>query len=243
MADLCNVFEIGPVFRAEDSFTHRHLCEFTGLDLEMVFYEHYHEVLDVLDALFHHVFVGLETKFAKEIEIVKSQYTIEPLLHVYPSPRIPFATAVKWLREAGQEMGDEDDFNTEKERVLGKIVKEKYKTEFYIVDQFPLKVRPFYTMPNATDSRYSNSYDFFIRGEEVMSGAQRVHDANLLVDRAQSLGVNVKELKDYIDAFRYGAMPHGGGGIGLERVIMLYLGVKNIRMTSMFPRDPHRLSP
>ena len=90
---------------------------------------------------------------------------------------------------------------------------------------------------------YSNSYDFFIRGEEVMSGAQRVHDPDYLAERAKAHGINLEQIAPYLDAFKYGAPPHGGGGIGLERVVMLYLNLGNIRKTSMYPRDPHRLNP
>ena len=123
---------------------------------------------------------------------------------------------------------------------MGRIVKEKFKTDFYIMDQYPLSVRPFYTMPSPTNPKLSNSYDMFIRGEEIVSGAQRIHDVDLLCERIDAMGVPRESLKTYIDAFRHGALPHGGGGIGLERVVMLYLGLKNIRKSSMFPRDPKR---
>jgi aspartyl/asparaginyl-tRNA synthetase len=155
-----------------------------------------------------------------------------------PSLRITFEEAVKMLQEAGVQQNPEDDLNTENEKLLGKLVKEKYDTDFYILDKFPLAVRPFYTMPDPKDKRWSNSYDLMIRGEEIVSGAQRVHDANLLTERMDALGVPQESLKAYIDAFKYGALPHGGGGIGLERVVMLYLGLGNIRKASMFPRDP-----
>jgi aspartyl-tRNA synthetase len=106
-----------------------------------------------------------------------------------------------------------------------------------------MALRPFYTMPCPDDNRYSNSYDYFLRGEEILSGAQRIHDPKLLEEVAQSKGVPTGPLKDYIDSFRYGAWPHGGAGVGLERVVMLYLGVGNVRKSSMFPRDPKRLTP
>jgi len=126
---------------------------------------------------------------------------------------------------------------------LGKLVKEKYNTDFYILDKYPLAVRPFYTMPDPNDNRYSNSYDMFMRGEEILSGAQRIHDADLLTERALHHGINLEHIAAYIDAFKYGCPPHGGGGIGMERVTMLYLGLHNIRMASLFPRDPKRLTP
>ncbi|KAJ9089169.1 aspartate--tRNA ligase dps1 [Entomophthora muscae] len=237
------VFEIAPVFRAEDSNTHRHMTEFMGMDLEMAFEEHYHEVLDLLDELFVHLFTNIKNKLAKQIETVKEQYPFEDFLFLPKTPRLTFPEAVALLRENGIQQGDYDDLSTETERVLGRLVREKYKTDFFMLDKFPLAVRPFYTMPNPGDMNYSNSYDFFMRGEEIMSGAQRIHDPDLLLERANLLGIDASSIQPYIDAFKFGAPPHAGGGIGLERVIMLYLNLGNIRRTSMFPRDPRRLEP
>jgi len=98
-------------------------------------------------------------------------------------------------------------------------------------------------MPDPNNPKYSNSYDMFMRGEEILSGAQRIHDAQLLTERALHHQIDLEKIKSYIDSFRFGAPPHGGGGIGLERVCMLYLGLHNVRQTSMFPRDPKRLTP
>jgi aspartyl-tRNA synthetase len=150
---------------------------------------------------------------------------------------------VKLLQEAGFEASPEEDLDTEKEKALGRIVKEKFKTDFYIMDRYPLSVRPFYTMPCPDNPALSNSYDMFIRGEEIVSGAQRIHDLAMLLERIDAVGPSRESLRTYIDAFRHGALPHGGGGVGLERVVMLFLGLKNIRKTSLFPRDPRRLAP
>ena len=133
--------------------------------------------------------------------------------------------------------------STPHEKILGKIVKEKFGTDFFIMDKYPLAVRPFYTMPDPDNPKLSNSYDLFIRGEEIVSGAQRIHDPALLIERAQHWNIPIASIQSYVDAFKHGALPHAGGGIGLERVVMLYLGLPNIRKTSMFPRDPKRLSP
>eukprot|EP00128_Syssomonas_multiformis_P016096 Colp12_sorted_trinity150504_noHs@30061 len=242
-ADLDRVFEIGEVFRAEDSNTHRHLTEFVGLDLEMAFNEHYHEVLDVLDGMFVSIFKGLRDHYAKEIEVVGRQFPAEPFKFLEPSLRLQFQDAVAMLNEAGVEMGPYEDLSTANEKLLGKLVKAKYDTDFYILDKFPLAVRPFYTMPDPNKPGYSNSYDLFMRGEEIMSGAQRIHDPNYLLERAKEHNIELKTIQAYIDSFKYGAPPHAGGGVGLERVVMLYLGLNNIRKTSMFPRDPKRCSP
>nr|GMD04675.1 aspartate--tRNA ligase 2, cytoplasmic-like [Ipomoea batatas] len=223
--DFNRVFEIGPVFRAEDSFTHRHLCEFTGLDVEMEIDEHYSEVMDVVDRLFVAMFDSLNENCQKELEAIGRQYPFEP------------------LKEAGIDVDPLGDLNTESERKLGQLVLEKYGTEFYILHRYPLAVRPFYTMPCYNNSAYSNSFDVFIRGEEIISGAQRVHVPELLTKRAEECGIDVKTISTYIDSFRYGAPPHGGFGVGLERVVMLFCALNNIRKTSLFPRDPQRIAP
>ncbi|KAG0325726.1 aspartate--tRNA ligase dps1 [Dissophora globulifera] len=241
--DFERVFEIGSVFRAENSFTHRHMTEFIGLDMEMAFEEHYHEILDVFDELFVYIFTGLETKYAADLEVVNRQYPFEKFEFLPKTLRLEYKDAVALLRENGIEMGDYDDLTTEIERRLGELVKEKYKTDFFMLDKFPLEVRPFYTMPDPKNPKYSNSYDFFMRGEEILSGAQRIHDPDFLIERAKAHGVDPESIKSYVDAFRMGAPPHGGGGIGLERVIFFYLNLGNIRRVSLFPRDPKRLTP
>ncbi|KAF9407310.1 aspartate--tRNA ligase dps1 [Podila epigama] len=241
--DFERVFEIGSVFRAENSFTHRHMTEFIGLDMEMAFEEHYHEILDVFDELFVYIFTGLETTYAADLEVVHRQYPFEKFEFLPKTLRLQYHEAVALLRENGVEMGDYDDLSTEIERKLGQLVKEKYKTDFFMLDKFPLEVRPFYTMPDPANPKYSNSYDFFMRGEEILSGAQRIHDPDFLIERAKVHGVDPESIKSYVDAFRMGAPPHGGGGIGLERVLFFYLNLGNIRRSSLFPRDPKRLHP
>uniref|UniRef100_A0A182Y144 Aspartate--tRNA ligase, cytoplasmic n=1 Tax=Anopheles stephensi TaxID=30069 RepID=A0A182Y144_ANOST len=242
-ADFDKVFTVGAVFRAEDSNTHRHLTEFVGLDLEMAFKYHYHEVLDTIGNTFTEMFKGLRDNYAKEIAAVGQQYNVEPFKFLEPPLKLEFAQAVAMLREAGVQMDDEEDLSTPSEKLLGRLVKAKYDTDFYILDKFPLAVRPFYTMPDPANAKYSNSYDMFMRGEEILSGAQRIHDPEYLIERAKLHGIDLSKIAAYIDAFRYGCPPHAGGGIGMERVVMLYLGLDNIRKTSMFPRDPKRLTP
>ncbi|KAL0297411.1 UNVERIFIED_CONTAM: Aspartate--tRNA ligase 2, cytoplasmic [Sesamum radiatum] len=241
--DFGRVFEVGPVFRAEDSFTHRHLCEFTGLDVEMEIKEHYSEVMDIVDRLFVTMFDSLNEKCSKELEAINRQYPFEKLKYLRKTLRLTFEEGVQMLKEAGVEIDPLGDLNTESERKLGQLVLEKYGTEFYILHRYPLAVRPFYTMPCHDNPKYSNSFDVFIRGEEIISGAQRVHVPEFLTERAQSLGIDVKTISTYIDSFRYGAPPHGGFGVGLERVVMLFCALNNIRKTSLFPRDPQRITP
>jgi len=241
--DFEKVFTVGAVFRAEDSNTHRHLCEFVGLDVEMAFRYHYHEVVDVIGSIFTSIFEGLNANYQKEIETIAKQYPVEPFKWLDPPLRLEFPEAVQMLKDVGVEMGDEEDLSTPNEKLLGRLVKAKYDTDFYILDKYPLAVRPFYTMPDPQDEKYSNSYDMFMRGEEILSGAQRIHDPALLTQRALHHGIDLTTIQSYIDSFKFGCPPHAGGGIGMERVTMLFLGLDNIRFTSMFPRDPKRLTP
>jgi aspartyl/asparaginyl-tRNA synthetase len=147
------------------------------------------------------------------------------------------------LHDAGFKQSEFEDLTTETEKALGKMVREKYDTDFYMLYGYPIAARPFYTMLDPSDERFTNSYDFFMRGEEITSGAQRIHDPVLLETRARDCGLDVTTIKDYINAFKYGAPAHGGAGFGLERVVKFYCNLHNIRKTSLFPRDPKRLAP
>jgi len=272
MADLERVFEVGPVFRAENSYTHRHMTEFTGLDMEMCFREHYSEVLDMLDRTFNAVFDGLNEGFAAELDAVRTQFPFDNLRYRYPCLKFTYPEAMALLRAEGPALlkkareastdeaerarlkareedvashGDLVDIGTEDEKLLGEVIANIHGQDFYVIDKFPAHVRPFYTMPDPNNQDLSNSYDIFIRGEEVTSGAQRIHDPQMLLDQAAKKDppVDLSPIQAYVDSFKYGAYPHAGGGIGLERVVMLFCGLPNIRKTSMFPRDPKRLSP
>ena len=153
--------------------------------------------------------------------------TLSPL----SPPTPPFSPTALWC------------CSTPQEKHLGRLVSEKYGVDFYIVDQYPLSARPFYTMPSPSNPRFTNSYDVFVRGEEITSGAQRIHDVELQVKRAKECGIPESSYRSYVEAFKYGAWPHGGAGIGLERVVMLFLGLDNIRKSSLFPRTPNRYTP
>jgi aspartyl-tRNA synthetase len=244
-SDLNRVFEIGPVFRAEKSHTRRHLCEFTGLDLEMAIEDHYMETLEVIHNLFKHIFNGLETRFAKELAVIRQQYASEPVAFTEEPCVIHWPEAMEILKEKGFDMGDEmGDLTGAMELTLGEVIKEKYGTDFFMLDKYPSSIRPFYTMPDPEDEKYSNSYDIFIRGQEICSGAQRCHDPDLVMKLIEEKGIEAGDgLKTYIESFRHGVSPHAGAGIGLERVVFLYLGLDNVRKASMFPRDPNRCTP
>ncbi|KAI7560853.1 aspartyl-tRNA synthetase [Hortaea werneckii] len=252
--------EVGPVFRAENSNTARHLTEFTGLDMEMELMDEtdYHEVVGLLENLMLHIFKGLRSRYSKETDLVRSIYHVEEfkLPEAGKVPRLTFAEGIQMLREDGVEIADMDDLSTPDEKRLGALVLKKYGSDFYVMDKYPLAVRPFYTMPdpatygsdpNDPNAGYSNSYDFFMRGQEIMSGAQRIHQASFLEKRMKEhvspVDANSPGLRDYVNAFRAGCNAHAGGGIGLERIVMLWLGLPNVRLASLFPRDPTRLAP
>jgi len=243
VGDFGRVFEIGPVFRAEKSDTHRHLTEFVGVDLEMEFKQHYHEVLLFIGKLLGRVFRLIEERFDYELQIINEQYPFERLLFPEEPLIITFPEAVRLIREEGGTQEDLEDLNSLNEKMLGRVIKRLYGTDFYIVDKFPFKVRAFYTMRDIENPDYGNAYDIFLRGEEISSGAQRVHVSDILEQQAVERGIDPDTMRDYINCMSYGASPHAGCGLGLERIVMLYLNLGNIRRTSLFPRDPYRLTP
>eukprot|EP00916_Digyalum_oweni_P007132 GHVL01012095.1.p1 GENE.GHVL01012095.1~~GHVL01012095.1.p1 ORF type:complete len:554 (-),score=102.53 GHVL01012095.1:296-1957(-) len=243
-ADMDRVYEIGPVFRAENSNTPRHLCEFTSLDLEMTIKEHYFEVLDLLKDLFLSIFEGIEKRCGPELKIIREHFKLPKFESPKDVPILSFKDGIDMLIADGMtDAKHDEDIGTLAEKRLGDLVKEKYKTDFYMLIRYPMKARPFYSMPCPDDSLYCNSYDLFMRGQEIVSGAQRIHDPKLLTERASASGVDPASIQPYIDSFTLGSYPHGGAGIGLERVVMLYLGLGNVRRSSLFPRDPKRLTP
>ena len=252
--DMGPVFAIGPVFRAENSNTKRHLTEFTGLDFEMPIKKHYHEVLSFGEDLMLHVIRELLTrpKCQRLTQVIKEAgYTDAGNFRIpkegEKATRITFAEAKSLLKESGYDIGPDPhaDIDTAQEKALGDIIAQKYNTDFFTIDQYPLSLRPFYTYPSPSNPALSNSYDFFMRGQEIMSGAQRIHELELLKEVMKSKGVDPEDkgFKDYEDAFRYGCPMHGGGGLGLNRILQFFLGLNNIREATMWVRDPVRLGP
>ena len=246
-ADFGKVYEVGAVFRAENSNTHRHMTEYTGLDIEMAIDEHYHEVLRMLDRTFKHMFKGIYEQCRPEIDVVKHHFPHEDLVWLEETPRIPFAEGVRllnqsgWRDEDGKELPEDEDLGTRDEIQLGKLVKEKYGADYYILDKFPAAARPFYAMPDPLNPNITNSFDIFLRGQEILSGGQRIHDAKMLIQQMEKLKMDPRTMEEYIQGFEWGAPPHGGGGIGLERMLMLLLNLGDIRHGTLFPRDPKSL--
>jgi len=196
IGDLGGVYEVGPVFRAENSNTRRHLCEFTGLDFEVPIVAHYTEAINIGHGVFKAIFEGLETECADLLESVRAQFPSEPVFIGDAPVVLHFEDALQLLRDAGHAPEGGDDLSGADELLLGKLVKEQHGVDFFVIDRYPATIRPFYTMLDPADEALSNSYDFFLRGQEICSGAQRVHDPALL--RAQCLSV----------CFFDGARPH-----------------------------------
>jgi len=246
------VYCVGPVFRAENSNTPRHMTEFMGLDLEMEIEEHYHEVMHMLEGVLLYIFNGLAKDYREEIELVRSVYPSEEFLlpEEGKEVRLTFAEGQALLRAEGPpefaNVTDEEDMSTPQEKALGALVRKKYNTDFYVLDKFPIDARPFYAMPDPENPKVTNAYDFMMRGQEILSGGQRLHLPQELEKtiRAKGLDPNQPGLKEYVDVFRsVGVPPHGGGGIGLDRVVAWYLNLPSVHLVADYPRTPKRLSP
>ncbi|KAJ9157939.1 Aspartyl-tRNA synthetase [Pleurostoma richardsiae] len=252
------VFSIGPVFRAENSNTPRHMTEFTGLDMEMEITKDYKEVLHMLEGVLLHIFRGIRDRCAAEVELVRAVYPSEEILLPEPGQelRLTFAEAQKLLREEGPEefrnVSDDEDMSTPQEKALGALVRQKFKTDFFTVDKFPETARPFYAKLDDTSkpveggAQVTNAFDMFLRGQEILSGGQRINDPDELEARIRSKGVDPASagIKEYIDVFRQaGVPPHGGGGIGLDRVVAWFLALPSVHLASYYPRTPRRLLP
>ncbi|KAK3388139.1 tRNA synthetases class II-domain-containing protein [Sordaria brevicollis] len=246
------VFSIGPVFRAENSNTPRHMTEFTGLDLEMEIKKDYKEVLLMLEGVLLHIFRGIKERCAAEIDLVRSVYPAEEFLLPEPGKevRLTFAEGQKLLREEGPEefrnVSDDEDMSTPQEKALGAIVRKKFHTDFYVLDKFPEGARPFYAKVDDANPKVTNAFDFFLRGQEILSGGQRINDPEELEARIVQKGVDPKSagIKEYVDVFRQAGVPaHGGGGIGLDRVVAWFLNLPSVHLAAYYPRTPKRLLP
>ena len=220
------------------------MTEYTGLDLEMAIDRHYHEAMWLIDATLKHIFEGVYKNCRREIETLKHHFPQEDLVWHEQTTRITFSEGVKMLNESGwktddgNEQDELEDLPTKGERRLGELVKEKYHTDYYILDKFPTSARPFYTMLDPKNPDLTNSFDFMVRGQEILSGGQRIHDADLLLKRLEEASIDPSTMREYIEGFQWVAPPHAGAGIGLERLVSLILDLGNLRYATLFPRDP-----
>jgi nondiscriminating aspartyl-tRNA synthetase len=241
-AGFDRVMEVGPVFRAEPSFTSRHATEFTGLDLEMAWIESVGDVMRMEEEMLAHAIAGVRDALGQEIEEVLG---IDLVVPPTPFPRLTLAEAREQLLQAGWQPGERtsQDLDGEGERMLSKLVADKFGHQFVFVTDYPVAVRPFYHMRPAGDPTVTCSFDLIWNGLEVTTGAQREHRYDVLVAQAAEKGVALEPIRHYVDCFRYGCPPHGGLGIGVNRLLMKLLDLPSIREASLFFRGPNRLTP
>ncbi len=240
-AGFGRVFEVGPVFRANPSFTSRHDTEFTSVDVEISWIDSHEDVMAFEERWLAHVLAVVKEAHGEQIE---ATFNAELLVPVVPFPRVTLEHAKELLREHGHEApGVEHDLDPPSERALSRIVKETHGHEFAFVTDYPTTVRPFYHMRHADQPTLTKSFDLLWRGIELTTGAQREHRYEQLLAQAKDKGVDVGPIQYYLDFFRFGAPPHGGFGFGLTRLLMQMLGQENVREVTFLYRGPHRLEP
>ncbi len=232
------VFEIAPVFRAEHHDTSRHLNEYISMDFEMGFINSFTDIMNMETGVLQYIMNLLKTEYAPEVELLRVD-----IPDVTTIPCIRFKDAKELCVKKLKHITDMKDFEPEEEAFLGKWAKQQYGSDFLFVTHYLSKKRPFYTMDDPEDPEVTLSFDLLFRGIEITSGGQRIHDYNEQVEKMKRLGMNPEEFDTYLMLHKYGAPPHGGLGLGLERLTMHLLGFKNIRLATMFPRDINRVSP
>lgn len=227
-AGLDRVFEILPAFRAEPSDTTRHITEFSSFDAEMAFISGMEDVLKMLEGCMKYC-----------TTVMNEAFGIDLIVPAPPIPRVEYESAIGMLAERGKRIPMQEDIDTEGEKMLGEIMKEKGHT-WYFITKYPAKAKPFYIME---DGDYSWSFDLSYGGLESASGGQREHRARELAARMEGMGLDPAGFESYIEPFRFGMPPHGGWGLGMDRLICYLLGLGNVREAILFPRDRHRLTP
>ena len=233
------VFETGPVFRAEKHNTRRHLNEYTSLDFEMGYIHSFLDICAMETGFLQYTMNLLEKEYSKELKLLNIT-----LPDVEKIPYVHFDEAKRLVSEKyNRKIRNPFDLEPEEEELIGKYFKEEYNADFVFVTHYPSKKRPFYAMDDPEDTRYTLSFDLLYHGLEITTGGQRIHDLSMLEEKIQEKGMTEEGLEQYLDAFRFGMPPHGGLGIGLERLTMQLLGEDNVREACLFPRDMSRLEP
>lgn len=233
------VFEIAPVFRAEKHDTTRHLNEYISVDFEMGFINDFYDIINMETGMLKFTFKYLEENYS---DVVKKLGVKLPQIDTIPC--ITFREAKEMVAEKyNRKIKDPYDLEPEEERLIGELFKEDYNSDFVFVTHYPVKKRPFYAMDDPADPKYTLSFDLLFKGMEITTGGQRIHDYDEQVKKMIYKGLYPEDFEGYLMLHKYGCPPHGGLGMGLERVIMKLLDEKNIRSTSMFPRDTSRLNP
>lgn len=233
------VFETGPVFRAEKHNTRRHLNEYTSLDFEMGYIHSFLDICAMETGFLQYTMNLLEKEYSKELKLLNIT-----LPDVEKIPYVRFDEAKRLVSEKyNRKIRNPFDLEPEEEELIGKYFKEECNADFVFVTHYPSKKRPFYAMDDPEDTRYTLSFDLLYHGLEITTGGQRIHDLSMLEEKIQEKGMTEEGLEQYLDAFRFGMPPHGGLGIGLERLTMQLLGEDNVREACLFPRDMSRLEP
>ena len=233
------VFEIAPVFRAEHHDTSRHLNEYMSMDFEMGFIDSFEDIMNMEVGVLKYIMNLLKTEYQNEVDLLKIE-----IPEIKEVPVLKFMEAKEIImKKFKYQPSDMKDFDPEEEQILGKYAKKQFNSDFIFITHYPSKKRPFYTMDDPEDPEYTLSFDLLFRGLEITSGGQRVHDYHEQVAKMEKLGMNPEEFATYLMLHKYGAPPHGGLGLGLERLTMHLLGAKNVREATMFPRDINRVSP
>jgi aspartyl-tRNA synthetase len=236
MGGFEKVLEIGQVYRAEKSHTTRHLTEFTGVDFEMGFIKDENDVMDIIERMIKYILTQIKKDCKEETEILNVEINIPKKI-----PRIPMEKIKEILSKEGKILGKDEDLDADAERKIGKYILEKFNEEFVFVTNYPWKIRPFYPMKPENDKNGTRSFDLLWKGVEVATGAQREHRLEILKKQAKEKGIKLDPI--YANIFRYGSVPHGGVGFGLDRLTQRILGLENIREALLLPRDPERLTP
>lgn len=230
------VMEIGAVYRAEKSHTTRHLTEFTGIDFEMGFIKDENDVMDTIENMFKYVIEKVKTEREEELKLLKVELKLPKKI-----PRIPMPELKKMLAKKGKKLSEDDDLDAEAERMIGDYILKEFGEEFVFVTRYPSKVRPFYHMYHEDNKKETKSFDLLWRGVEIATGAQREHRLKILQEQAKAKGIKIPQI--YEDIFRYGVIPHGGVGFGLDRITQRMLNLDNTREAVLLPRDVERLTP
>lgn len=233
------VFEVAPVFRAEKHNTTRHLNEYTSMDFEMGYIDSFKDIMAMETAMLQYVMKLLETEYEKELELL--HVTLPDVSRI---PAVRFDQAKQLVSEKySRRIKNPNDLEPEEEQLIGRYFKEEYDTDFVFVTHYPSKKRPFYAMDDPTDPRVTLSFDLLFRGLEITTGGQRIHDYQMLLAKMEARGMEPEAIQSYLSVFKYGMPPHGGLGIGLERLTMRLLNEQNVRETTLYPRDVNRLEP
>jgi aspartyl/asparaginyl-tRNA synthetase len=233
------VFEVGPVFRAEPSFTSRHATEFTGVDVELAWIDSVEDVMSFEERMLAHVLSAVAAAHGAAIE---EQFKTEVTVPRVPFPRLTLAEALSLAGTSPASPG-RDDLDPAGERAVSARVRAKTGHEFAFVTEYPVSARPFYHLRLAGQPRVTASFDLLFKGLEVTTGAQREHRYDVLLAQAAEKGLSPEPMRWYLDCFRYGCPPHGGLGLGLGRLLMALLGLDSIRDATFLFRGPNRLTP